>query len=293
MSHINKAMERRPDDVLHRVRAQPSERIDKFRRDPPRGPARQNGPPHINGAGRMNNNRHQSNRMGGRPFGPNGMVGNVSSQQQMAFYQMYQQQAQMMAPFTNGPGAPAPPFNGPNMRGPPHHHNRNMPPARAPMDDAYANNLSQPLPHQQHRMGGNVRGPNSLFERIQGPSEAGSQDGSVEKPEEEAKKEKLEEVPCKFGTGCTKPECPFGHPSPAQLVTGGKPVHYVAGEKCPFGVGCKNRKCAGSHPSPASSPAFVARPKQIDMDCKFFPNCTNPTCPFKQYVSPAPHSYHS
>jgi hypothetical protein len=276
MNHINKAMERRPDDALHRVRSQPSERIDKFRRDPPKGPARQNGP-HHNMNGRMNNNRHQQNRMNGRPF-PGMMAQGVSPQQQMAFYQMYQQQTQMMAPYANGPGVPAPAFPGPNMRGPPHHNNRNVPPARIAMDDAYSNNLSQP---QQHRMGGAVAGHNSLFERIQAPPEL-SQDAPIEMGEEETKKEKLEEVPCKFGTGCTKPECPFGHPTPAQL--GGKTTHYVSGEKCPFGVGCKNRKCTGSHPSPASMPTFHARPKQIDQDCKFFPNCTNPACPFKQYV---------
>lgn len=182
----------------------------------------------------------------------------------------------MMAPYANGPGGPASGFPGPNMR---HHNNRNMPPARIPMDDAYSNNLSQP---QQAR---NAGGHNSLFERIQAPPDL-SQDVSIEMSEEEAKKEqeKLEEIPCKFGTGCTKPECPFGHPTPAQL--GGKPTHYASGEKCPFGIGCKNRKCTGSHPSPASMPNFHVRPKQIDQDCKFFPNCTNPVCPFKHPAMP-------
>jgi len=195
------------------------------------------------------------------------------------------------------------PVNGP-MNGP-----MGMPPmmGRGPMmDNPYGNNFSQP-----RRVGG------SLFERIQAPPDnkfnhgnkshhhkdngssemdtgedasalggraptptagdappSSSMDQSSDKP--------LDEVPCKFAANCTKPECPFAHPTPAAIP--GKPVAFVSGEKCSFGAGCRNRKCTGSHPSPAAS-AVIARPVKIDAECKFYPNCTNPTCPFKQYVS--------
>lgn len=296
MSQINKSMERKPDDLLHRVR--PNQ--EKFKnQQPPKGPAgiRPNGFRHSNGpmhnGGHMNNRggMHQNRMNGGRPFnGPTPSLANLTPQQQMAFYQMYQQQSQIIAPFANGP-VNTPPFpqgqmgaqhrNNHNHN---HNHNRNMPPVRV-NEDAYSNNFSQP-----QRIGGGLGaggGPNgggSLFERIQAPPDLGNE-GEMDTNEgaEEGKVEKLEEVPCKFGTGCTKVECAFGHPTPAQL--GGKPTHYVSGEKCPFGISCKNRKCTGSHPSPASMPNFHPRPKQIEQDCKFFPNCSNPVCPFKQYAA--------
>jgi hypothetical protein len=159
------------------------------------------------------------------------------------------------------------PMNGPQGR-------RNMHTGNMSADDAYSNNFSEPQ-----------RANASLFERIQAPpdlNEDSVMDTTAGETDDQwggsGKGEKLEEVPCKFGTACTKLECPFGHPTPAHT---GKPTVYTSGEKCPFGIGCKNRKCTGSHPSPASAPNFSTRGK-IDQDCKFFPNCTNPTCPFKQ-----------
>lgn len=283
INQLSKAMERKPQDVLHRVRTQPAERVDKFKREPPRGPARPNGPRHNPNmpTGLLPNNRHQGGRMNGRPgFGPP-MPNNVSPQQQMAFYQMYQQQSQMIAPYNNGPQQTAPGFPGPPRPGMNH---RGMPQGPGMTgEDAYSNNLSQP-----QRAGGG-----SLFDRIQAPPDMSTREVSVMEAEgtedswngSHKSDSKLEEVPCKFGTGCTKAECPFGHPTPA--TPAGRPTQYINGEKCPFGIGCKNKKCTGSHPSPASIPGhYGGRPKQVEADCKFFPNCTNPNCPFKQSVPP-------
>ena len=272
INQLSKAMERKPGDILHRVRPQNNtERISK--REPPRGPSRPNGPRHnLNIAGTTNlpNNhpRHQNGRMmvpnGGRGgFGPPGP--GASMQQQQAFYQMYQQQNHMMTPYANGPqhqqhGGPAG-FQGPPRGGMNH---RNMNP-----EDAYSNNLSQP---QRAGPGG------SLFDRIQAPPDmSDTADLNAEIDVEgnagwNAKSDsKLEEVPCKFGTGCTKGECPFGHPTPA--TPAGRVAQYISGEKCPFGIGCKNKKCTGSHPSPASAPGHYGghRPTKVEADCKFFP----------------------
>lgn len=293
-------MERKLDDPLHRVR--PNQ--EKFKNQQhPKGPGgtRLNGFRHNNGlmhnGGHMNprGGMHQNRMNGGRPFNnPNpSMLANLTPQQQLAFYQMYQQQSQVIAPFANGPGpVNVPQFPHGQMGGPQHRnhnhnhtHNRNMPPMRV-NEDAYSNNFSQPQRIGGGPGGGGPSGSGSLFERIQSPPDlsiagaTGVDDGA----DESTKSDKLEEVPCKFGTGCTKVECAFGHPTPAQL--GGKTTHYVSGEKCPYGNLCKNRKCTGSHPSPASVPNFHLRPKQIEQDCKYFPNCTNPVCPFKQYVTP-------
>lgn len=295
INHLNKAMERKPQDVLHRVRIQPS----SIKRDPPKGPSRPNGPlpRHNNVHNGGNTNRHHQNhnlnhnhhhhlpnRMNGRMFAPGqfALTPNMTPQQQMAFYQMYQQQQQMIGSFANGPLPPPPPaaFPGP-MGGVPLVGRAIVPPpTAAPTGDAYANNLSQP----QRATG------NSLFDRIHAPADPTAESGMdmIEDKKEEwtgaVESEKLEEVPCKFGMGCTKPDCPFGHPTPAAA---GKATQYISGEKCPFGAGCKNRKCTGSHPSPASAPGYPGgwSASKIDQDCKFFPNCSNPACPFKQSVA--------
>lgn len=308
MNQLFKAMERKSDDPLHRVRPEASAaRVESHRREPPKGPSK--GPMR----GNMNNRPHQQQRMGGRSgFGPhNSAFTNMNPQQQMQFYHMYQQQSQLMAPFMpgqppqqhmgmpmggpmggsmgrmggpmNGPmGGPMGGPIGPQMGGPMHH----QIPMGMPMgpEDPYQNNLSQP-----RRAGG------SLFDRIQAPPEIMSQNGGMDASEDMEMDQrspgaqgsqtppnsKPEEVACKFGSGCTKPECPFGHPTPAALP--GRGTAYVSGEKCPFGVACKNRKCTGSHPSPAAAATRPSVPKP-DQECKFFPNCTNPACPYKQYV---------
>jgi hypothetical protein len=214
-----------------------------------------------------NNNRgmHNNNRRQG--FGPPpSAFANMNPQQQMAFYNMYQQQSQMMAPYMMDGG----------------HANPFMPqgPMGMPQGDAYSNNFAMP----QRQNGA------SLFDRIQAPPDLSSNSGNSMDTSDDTKTEdetngsgtdKPEEVPCKFATNCTKADCPYGHPSPAAV---GRNTAYVSGEKCPFGATCRNRKCTGSHPSPASAKGagFAPKPTKIEADCKFFPNCTNPTCPFKQ-----------
>lgn len=306
MNQLSRAMERRPDDrdALHRIRPQ-GDRIDKNNKfnNAPRGPMGNRG--NLN---RFNNNRGgPQNRMNGRNnnnFGMPGFNGNMTPEQQMQFYQMFQQQAQMMTPFMGGPPPPMPLNNG-GMRGGRGnhmgnngfnmaHHGGNGPHGGR---GGFQNQNFQH--HRNHNQNNNNNG--SLFERIQAPPDLS------QPPPDEAMNDdhpnadenmgdtasttskhnsKPEEVPCKFGTGCTKAECIFGHPTPAAPHNRG--ILYVSGERCPFGTSCKNRKCTGSHPSPAAVPNFHSGggAKKIDQDCKFFPNCTNPNCPFRQYASP-------
>ncbi|PHH54267.1 Nuclear polyadenylated RNA-binding protein nab2 [Ceratocystis fimbriata CBS 114723] len=86
-----------------------------------------------------------------------------------------------------------------------------------------------------------------------------------------------EDSMCKFNLRCTNKDCKFAHQSPA--APPGTTVDIK--DICSFGAACKNWKCAGRHPSPAARLAH-----QSEQDCKFFPNCHNPHCPFKHPSMP-------
>ena len=255
LGQMKQHMDRSQPDALHRTRNQG---IDKFKRDPPKGPAGNR--PNNRG----NNRGSPYGRMNGRGGYGAGGLQNMNPQQQMAVFQMYQQQQNGMMPQFPGQQGFNPHFN-------PHHRG---PRGGNPADDPYANNLSQPP-----RAG-------SLFDRIVAPPEA--EEGGMETENAQGGHQgDPMEVPCKFGTGCTKPECIFGHPSPA--APEGRGIVYIpgGGEKCSYGIHCKNRKCVNSHPSPSAAPGAVQNTWPTDksqVDCKFFPNCTNPNCPFRQYV---------
>lgn len=292
MNQLSKAMERQPNEQsLHRVRQQPSERIDKFKaRDPPRGPA-SNRPNYRNGRPPFGQNGRGRAGPTFQPAIPPSVFANMNPQQQMAFFQMYQQQSQMMGPYMPPGGRGFGPPIGPNGQ-----------PMLMGGEDAYGNNFVVPLRAPP--------GP-SLFERIENPPDMQSQnrfdnnhngfrnnhngtnnseqdavDETMEEGTGDESSGKPEETPCLYGTHCTKADCIYGHPPPAAAAFGGPKRTYISGEKCPFGAGCKNRKCTGSHPSPASAKTTGGKlgAAKIDQDCKFFPNCTNPSCPFKQYA---------
>ncbi|RPA94890.1 hypothetical protein L873DRAFT_1700082 [Choiromyces venosus 120613-1] len=317
-NQLAKAMDRTaPVDPLHRVRPQSGgiERRDPHK-GPSRGMTRggqmgrQNGPGRING--RNGSGPPPSGFTALTPQQQMQFYHMYQQQSQAMAPFMGSPTPTHMGPMGHHPHHPHHhpqismngPMNG-NLSGPmnrPMNGPMGMPPMMGGgpmMDNPYSNNFSQP-----RRAGG------SLFDRIQAPPDnkfnngnknhhhkdnnnsemdtgedasasggkapvstgdaASSMDQSSDKP--------LDEVPCKFAANCTKPECPFAHPTPAAIP--GKPVTYVSGEKCSFGAGCRNRKCTGSHPSPAAS-AVAARPVKIDAECKFYPNCTNPACPFK------------
>jgi len=82
---------------------------------------------------------------------------------------------------------------------------------------------------------------------------------------------------CTFNLACTRADCHFVHQSPAAPPG----ISIDMTDECSFGAACLNRKCVGRHPSPAKRTAHKA-----EMDCKFYPNCTNPVCPFKHPDTP-------
>src|SRR5436309_14869569 len=89
IGQLSKAMDRSNDSVLHRIRPQQgTERISTHSREPPKGP-------------RNTQTRNQRPLNGRNPVmmhsgGPGGALMNMSTQQQMQLFAMYEEQARMM-----------------------------------------------------------------------------------------------------------------------------------------------------------------------------------------------------
>ncbi|KAI1874622.1 hypothetical protein JX265_004830 [Neoarthrinium moseri] len=266
IGQMNRAMDRTHDSVLHRVRgANGNERINAHSRQPPTGPR---------GAGRMGN-RAMNNRannivhgmaaqmqgmpgvpgMPGMPaMDPNFMMANANGQGDL--YALLQQQNQMMA------------------------------------------TLLQQTQNQGQGGGRGGRGGRSLFERTDrgrggfkrgghhgNGHHARQEDGSNGAAEGddvdmggERQNQNPETTVCKYNLSCTNRDCKFAHQSPAAPPG----ITVDVNDVCTYGVACKNFKCVAKHPSPATK-----RAHQGEQECKFWPNCANPRCPFKHPDMPA------
>jgi hypothetical protein len=287
MGQINKAMDRTNDSVLHRVRPQQgTERINSHSREPPRGP-------------RGNNGLRNPRIMNGRPMGgmnvPNpGMAQspassfmNMTPQQQMQLFSMYEEQARMMATiFSPGgqqlPGMPQPAINPAFQNG------------AAPQGGSLFDRV-QPNPHQQQRgrrhQNDFSKNQNQTLNQQQNqptpmdtenpaatsttPDPTSSMEVESSQPSKPTALDAT--TPCKFNLHCTKQDCPYTHQSPA--APPGAPID--ASDPCPFGAACKNTKCVARHPSPAQKLAH-----QTEQECKYQSNCTNPKCPFRHPTMP-------
>ncbi|KAI1394227.1 uncharacterized protein F4822DRAFT_42100 [Hypoxylon trugodes] len=260
LGQMTKAMDRTHDNVLHRVRANGNERINAHRA-PPTGPR--------GGFGR-GNNRMANNRAAGVAAHMNHIAGSL-----------------------------------PNMQGPPQGMN-NMDPNWMMQGGStqeqifsliqYQNQMMQQM-HQQltqqgnQPMGGRPNG-RSLFDRVQNPrggrrgghlnghrlhqpdlgNDIGNDQEDVDMTQGRREPLNPEMTICKYNLACTNKDCKFAHQSPAAPRNTTIDVNDV----CSFGAACKNHKCVGRHPSPATK-----RAHQNEQECKFYPNCTNPNCPFK------------
>lgn len=264
MGHINKAMERTGDNLLHKVRGSPgSGRVNSHwdnnqrnQRNAPRNgrmlPGRQN---------MMGNNAAMNMNMMPGPNGPNMMP--MNQQQQMQMLALLEEQARMMSQIMPGfvPPAINPNFNrnqGTQQRG------------RSLFERTeFANN------NQRRNNARNARDQQreqqlSTSEMEIDTKPAGGPQGSSEMTD--VKTSEAQEGVCKWNLMCRNPDCPYAHQSPA--APQGAPID--ATDVCSFGAACKNRKCAGRHPSPAKRTTY-----QAEELCRFFPNCTNPNCRFK------------
>jgi len=277
MGQINRTLNQSNDSILHRTRGQSG-----VQRGPPTGPrmgvgrqprggnnraaavghglAQQGIPGFSAGPGARNGMQPgMNNGWGMMPQQPTQMdVFALLEQQQQMIAQMMAQQAGLMP---NGQ-----PANGKSLfervQKPPHNNFRGRGGARG---------------------GGHHNGPynnghhNEHISQPPKTTEASSENADTDMAAGPAPQLNPEEIMCKYNLACTNPACKFAHQSP--VAPPGITVDVK--DVCTFGAACKNRKCVGRHPSPASKSAH-----QSEQDCKYFPNCTNPRCPFRHPAMP-------
>lgn len=255
-----KAMDRSHDGVLHRVRANGNERINAHNRGPPTGPR-----------GGRGNNRMMNNRAAGITAGLNQMAGGMPGMpvppglngmndmswmmqgggQQEQIFHLLQQQNQMMAQLQQQLAQQNQGSNGRQGRS---------------LFDRVQN------PRGGRRGGHHVNGPRSQHTGSPKPTDSNAEGDDVDMSQARPEPPTPEVTLCKFNLACTNRDCKFAHQSPAAPPNTTVDVSDV----CSFGAACKNWKCVGRHPSPA-----IKRAHQNEQECKFYPNCTNPHCPFK------------
>ena len=280
IGQISKAMDRTNEAALHRVRPQGTERINMHNRQPPKGP-RSDGVK-IRGT---NGLRVPTGPAHGHPpnRGPAATLMQMSPQQQMQLFAMYEQQARMMTEILN-----------------PQQQQMLLPAINPAFQNGMGPRPQQPGRSLFERVEGNPQQRNGAFHNHKRPEtngtmpqngkkfhsqpqvdvDMGNNDLTSSMEVESSQNVSTELSPdtiCKFNLKCTKPDCIFAHQSPA--APPGTTIDV--NDHCTFGAACKNRKCVARHPSPAQKSTH-----QSEQDCKFFPNCTNPACPFRHPTMP-------
>ncbi|KXX82838.1 Nuclear polyadenylated RNA-binding protein nab2 [Madurella mycetomatis] len=270
MGQINRALDRTHDSVLHRVRPQSGN--ERIGRGPPAGPRMGVGRQPRTANARAANIAAGLANMGSMPGGPpaamNGMGGmnpaNGVGYMQPDIYAMMEQQNRMLQQMQqqlimqqqNGMGPHGGHGHG-NRGGRPNHFRRGG-------AHNQHNGHAQQQQQQQHAEAGHAQGPpqGEDTEMGQAKREAPNPDETI----------------CRFNLRCQNKDCKFAHQSPAAPPG----ITIDLKDICSYGAACKNRKCVGRHPSPATKTVH-----QGEQDCKFFPNCANPHCPFRHPTMPA------
>ncbi|KAK2626074.1 hypothetical protein QTJ16_004336 [Diplocarpon rosae] len=267
LGHLAKAMDRKNDSVLHRVRPQNgNERINTHSRVPPTGP-RQQAP--GRGGVRNLNSRTNGHTMGGVPAQQGAVANNImnmSPQQQLELYSMLEQQSRLMAQML------APQQQMAMGRGGHMSNGFQQPqPGRSLFDRVPQNQRLQNGPRKfppTDKFGGQQPHPRN-------GSGAPSSSMDVEMSQEKRDLDP-ENTKCRFNLQCTIKDCKFAHQSPA--APPGAAIDFK--DVCAFGAACKNKKCTGKHPSPSQKAAY-----QTAQPCRWGSDCTNPNCTF---VHPTP-----
>lgn len=200
----------------------------------------------------------------------NGMM-QMTPQQQMQLMAMFEQQAQMMAqimpPQMQGMVQPA--IN------PTFQNGGGQPQGRSLFDRVEGN---PHRPNAYNARNGNTFNSPAKPQTTNGNHQMGNDEiSSSMEVESSQPNDNPHETVCKFNLKCTKKDCPFAHQSPAAPMGTTIDIH----DTCPFGAACKNKKCVGRHPSPFQRVAHAS-----EQDCKFFPHCTNTSCPFRHPTMP-------
>jgi hypothetical protein len=249
LGQLNRQLDRSQDDPLRRIKgaAGGAGRINAHAGREP--PRGPRGGGIANGMQRMMNGRPGQNMMPQQP-------GALNPQQQMQFLQMMEMQSQMMAQMFNG--------QPPNMQ---NLQQQQRGTGKSLFDRVDKRSNGGAKNNRQHIHNGGMSNNDTTMEM-----DTTAEDGSTKR------KDPFDTL-CRFNDKCTVPTCPYAHQSPA--APPGTTIDLS--DRCSFGVACENKKCSGKHPSPAQR----GRHLKDEVDCKFYPNCTNPSCPFRHPDMPA------
>ncbi|KAJ9157474.1 Nuclear polyadenylated RNA-binding protein NAB2 [Pleurostoma richardsiae] len=266
MGQISRAMDRSHDSVLHRVRgAAGNERINSHARGMPTGPRMGTGRQPRNGNARAASIAHGMAAMGGPPSGPAAMNGGMNGAWPMMpanpqdIFAMMEQQSRMLQQMQEQLAMQ-------QQQG-----------FRQPQGKSLFDRVQRPHQRNNTKRGSHQQNDHSSHFVHVPKTEGGAEGEDVEMGGEKREPPNPEETVCRFNLSCTNKDCKFAHQSPAAPPG----VTIDVNDVCSFGVACKNRKCVGRHPSPATKVAH-----QSEQDCKFWPNCQNPRCPFKHPSKP-------
>ncbi|KAI9668419.1 MAG: hypothetical protein M1831_001173 [Alyxoria varia] len=286
LGQMNRTLNRTPDASLHRIKGTAATgRVNTHaNRDPPKGPApkglrggigRQVNMPHPN---QMNpqmqqqmNQQMNPMAMGNMPPQGNPFVG-MSPQQQMQMMAMFDEQARMMSSLLT----PGQQQNMPNMMGIAGNGAEQRPPPG--MGKSLFDRVDTSKKKPRRKSNNQKPRPDVQMNGIEGPSGPDlTSSMEVEQASQQEDKPDPTQTVCRYNLFCTKADCQFVHQSPAAPPD----VSIDMADECTFGAACTNRKCVGKHPSPAKRTAH----KQ-SIPCKYYPNCTNPNCPFTHPATP-------
>nr|OQO31749.1 hypothetical protein B0A51_00651 [Rachicladosporium sp. CCFEE 5018] len=253
LGQLNKQLDRSQDDPLSRIKGAAggqSGRINSHAgRIPPKGPR---GGPIANGINRAMNGRPSQ-----QPAAAAAPPGALTPQQQMQFLQLMEQQATMMTQMFNG--------GMPNMQ------------SSGPQRGRAGKSLFQRVDRGGRGGGRGGRGGNHhIATESNGDT---TMDLDTPLSDTPARRSDPFDTLCRFNSTCTVATCPYAHQSPA--APPGTAIDLT--DRCSYGAACENKKCAGKHPSPGQRKQHL----KDDVDCKFYPNCANPVCPFRHPDMPA------
>ncbi|RMZ88898.1 hypothetical protein DV736_g3869, partial [Chaetothyriales sp. CBS 134916] len=247
----------KPDSTLHRT--QGNDRINSHMRGAPKGPRNIQNAPVRPGMQKALNGLMGQPQPAQMPMLQNGgmqpglQMGSLTPEQQMQYMQMFEQQAQMMAQMMQM--------------------NQNM-----------SNGNRSLFDRVERGRGGNrgARGRGAVPQngtsrpQAEGEQKDGETGADGQQPSQPASHDPFT-IMCKFNTRCTNASCPYVHQSPAAPLN--TPVDMS--QTCSFGVACKSTTCIARHPSPAQKSQHQAQEQ-----CRFWPNCTKPGCPFRHPQAP-------
>ena len=279
------------DSALHRVRG--NDRINSHMRGAPRGPRTLGNKEVRPGMQKALNVMAGANLGQPNPMMQNGQQNPFTPEQQMQYMQMMEQQANLMAQWNQlqqGMGGNPQQFDPRSLENRVQFPGRGRGNTRGRGRGAHQNGASR-----NPTTGTDAEVKSEAEPQGDGAmSVDGEQAQGMQQMQQMAQMSQMPQMPfpqgngyksfdpattmCKFNTMCNNKECHFAHQAPMAPMN--TPVD-MALPPCSFGAACKNAACRARHPSPAK-----IRSLQAEQECKFWPNCSKPNCPFSHPSAP-------